>query len=125
MTHLFMLTYGEVDKLRKFITNCQAQSYPYIYPGQPAGRLHMQVREIKLLDLVFPGDHLNEVLDDLGGFNDPKKYSWLIKLLRNRMGAKTVKHEPNFTHKFNSKFVTKMLIGYKDDAFMDNGRELL
>mgnify|MGYP001592748804 CR=1 FL=1 len=93
--HLYIATRGQKGKVDDFISDLQAQYFPYRYsPHDPMGFLQLGVRPLQLWELAFPEEHLQEVLATLNGspFNPkdyrrlPKVLSWIAGSVRKFMG---------------------------------------
>ena len=68
--HLFVLAEGVKPDLDRWINDLLAQYYDYdIHKGKPL-RIQLAVREVKLLDLVFPKPCLDEVLSTIAPYGE-------------------------------------------------------
>ena len=89
--HLYTLTRGIKHCVDQYVNDCQAQFFKY-----GAGMLQLSMRPIQLWEIVFPQEHLKEVLGTVCNGDYNKKYEKLWKAMRLMLGAKKL---PKFDYK--------------------------
>ena len=61
--HFYCIARGVKDPLERWINDLLAQYYPYKFDkDKPPGILQLAVREIKLLEIVYPEEHHENVM---------------------------------------------------------------
>ena len=89
--HLYVLARANLPRMERWVNDLLAQYYPYKFrkdfknPNEPImqGLLQMSVRPIQLYELVFPQDHLKDVLETVYPYHktNPKMAFMLRKML--------------------------------------------
>lgn len=136
--HLRVLVNGTVEMVDKWKRDLAAFGLPYKHKT-PEGKiktgvLQMGVRTVELIDLVFPEDQLDTVLQmvkptvstywTLDG--KKQRHPWLERLLK--WGSKAMKLTPipeykPMPHWFDKPFVTVHGIGIQQDEYDKDGIE--
>jgi len=134
--HLYIATRGQKDRVDNMINDLQAIYYPY--KGGPHSKpgedmVQLGVRPWQFWEIVFPKEHLNEILATIGGnkFNVKdrrplaKCFAFLVKL-KKFMGLKSVPEIPANTPRrlIRREYVDVKHIGIKEDEY-DGSTELI
>ena len=121
--HLYVLARGNKDRVDRWVNDCLARYYPYKYSNkEPPGLLQLSVRPIQLYEIVFPKNHLNDVLSFTYPLDFPITRNY-VKAIRKILGLKKINMngiKPNPL--VNSRDVAVTGIGIKEDSFK-NGIE--
>ena len=136
--HLFVLTRGHQDWVKRWANDLAAQYFPYNIPQDVSGtnlkagtiaQVQLAVRPIQLFELVMPEPCLGEVCHSLWPTNiDHTKYDKKLWLLRKILGAQPVpKFDENLPARIiNNQFVACYPVGIKPDKFNEiDGHEEL
>ena len=134
--HLRVLVNGTVEQVDKWKRDLAAQSVPW-GEAKDGLRTYFQlgVRTIELIDIVFPEEHLNAILNIVkpchdGMYVDNKKtrYPWLLKF--KKMLGKIMRLDPipeykSIPHWLDKEVVAVHGIGLKKDLRDKDGKEFL
>ena len=119
--HLYVLARGIKPNLDKFVNDLLAQYLPYRFGPEKGmvGQIQLGVRPIELLEIAFPKESLDQVLemvwpyDETGGIH--KYVSFIRKLIP---GLKDIPPRPKkakFTPRVYRKSVSVLGLGIKED----------
>jgi len=130
--HLYLVTRGIKDRTDRWVNDCLARYYDYKcgeVAGKPiVGRLQLSMRPIQLYEVVFPEEHLNQVISDLqpyGGYGLQEGFiKKLVSLLRRMLKLEDIPKGilPNNTSVF-SEGVDVFCVGMKKDKMIPVKRE--
>ena len=125
--HFYCITRGVKPNVDRFISDLQAQYYPFKY--QNSNLIQMGVRPIQLWELVFPKESMNEVLAtcNICPPNLTSSQAKLAALMRLCLKAKKIPEIPKDTPRrivFN-KDIEVTPIGIKEDKMHEDGHECL
>ena len=131
--HLYCITRGIKQDVDRFISNLEAQYFPYNVrlPGSDEiqkAAVQLSMRPIQLWEIVFPKEHLDEVRTLMKGVESIERLNRPIEeaMLRKAVGAKKLPktYTPvpgRIIHKQN---VEIKEIGYKEDEIKDGVERL-
>ena len=139
--HLYAITRGIKHEVDRFINDMQAQYYRAINPRvakalgvDPTIPVWTQfaMRPVQLWEMVFPAEHLNEVLATVttGERDLTTKQNALFAGFRKMLGAKKIPKIEGDLTKMPQRIVYKQnmechLIGIKEDSVQEDGSEML
>jgi hypothetical protein len=84
--HLYVLARGQADRMQRWINDLNAQYLPFKHPAlKKEGKIQLSVREMKLLEICFPEEQLDEVLKIVRPQQN-LPYFRLIRVLRRFLG---------------------------------------
>ena len=135
--HLRVLVNGTVEQVDKWKRDLAAQSVPFGEKDKDNLQTYFQlgVRTIELIDIVFPEEHLNAILnivkpckDHMYGDGKKIRYPWLNKfkkMLGKIMRLDSIPDYKPIPHWLDKDFVAVHGIGLKKDLRDKDGKELL
>jgi len=117
--HLIVVAEGAKIWIEKFINDLSAM---WLYPKERDEKIQLAVREIKLLDLVFPESCRDQVLAALNPEkpedNRPaKRFHTIISWLRRFLKLKPVKFDIQPSNEIYKPFVRVIPVGIKEDSY--------
>jgi len=126
--HLYILARGHKDKIERWENDLLARYYPYEHEkGKPKGLLQLSVREVKIYEIVFPEEHMEEILQTIKpkDYGKVGKYRKLINFFAKILGLEKVpEYTPDNKFRVFNDAVGIHAIGIKRDEFK-NGIEFL
>ncbi|RLJ03631.1 MAG: hypothetical protein DRP11_00100 [Candidatus Aenigmatarchaeota archaeon] len=124
--HLIVVAEGAKIWIEKFINDLSAM---WLYPKERDEKVQLAVREVKLLDLVFPESCKDQVLAALGLENpednkEIKRFHTVISWLRRFLKLKPVKCNVPPSHEIYKPFVRVIPVGIKEDSYVKGLEQL-
>ena len=123
--HLIVLSEGVGMWLRKWIADLEAQRFMWKCPDGKERSLNLAVREVKLLDIVFPREQFKNVLSLVQPYDSIGKWENYITLIRKALGLKRITLGVTTSNKVFRQFVRVCGIGVKEEFNDENGIEIL
>lgn len=135
--HLRVIVNGSVHDVDKWKRDLAAHALPYEYEkGKPKGMLQIGVRTMELIDITFPEEHLQTMLNIVKPsdniYVDPKtkkpRYKWLERLIKWSRKVMVLEPIPEYTrvpHYLDSPHVAVHAVGIKKDLYDENDIELI
>lgn len=139
--HLRVLVNGTLDYVQKWKNDLASIWFNYEYKkGEPKGAFQLGVRTIEIVDLVFPEECLDTVLDivqpqtsmykvkDGAIYNKTKRYPWLERFINLMRKAMKLEKVPTKEYKQNIRHMDQVAvhaIGIKKDLRDKDGIEQL
>ena len=130
--HLYILTRGIKDRVDRWVEDMSAQYFPYQskkkFPEAKDnwGHVQLAMRPIQLWEVVFPKDHLQDVMNMCWDSNPEMiwKYKPGLMVFKTMLGAKSIpKMEVKPRRIVRKQFVAPYPIGTKEDNDDENGNE--
>ena len=89
--HLYLLTRGIKHDVDRFINDLQAQYFPMDYNGSPIFA-QLGVRPVQLLEIIFPKEHLQCVMNTLwdGAISARHEFKMPLSILRRTLKLKKI-----------------------------------
>lgn len=124
--HFSFLTRGAKDAVDKFINDLQAQYFPMENEKQKV-YTQLIVRPVQLWEVIFPEEHLDEVLNTIQPGVFHKFYEKYFGILRKIIKFDKIPKERAHTRRrlIYNKNIEIVPIGIKKDKRNENGTELL
>lgn len=125
--HLYVVARGQIDMLNRYINDLSARYYKYRYKkGVPKGDIQLAVRPVQLLEIVFPEEHLQDILAVVPVV-DTKRLKPFTKTLRKLLKLKPVPERKRTDMIISSvhRHVALHGIGIKEDEKDKDGIEML
>lgn len=125
--HLLVTIRGHMDVVNRFVNDLMAQYLPFKYAkDKKPGALQLAVRPIRLYEIVFPEEHLNEVLAMVQPYDGTKMEKRLAYGLRKLLRLKALPKKPvPKSHRVYKRFCSVTGIGLKDDEKGEDGVQKL
>jgi hypothetical protein len=125
MTHLLVAVRGQRDRINNWENDLLARYNDYEFKKGEKGALQLGVRPVRLYEIVFPENKLQETLSLVNpGASWNEKYNKYFNWIRKLLGLKKIPEYQRVNYPHNI-FVEVVGIGIKDDRKDADGIELL
>ena len=131
--HLFAIFRGRKDNVTRAINDLNGKWLPFEHKTHGKGHLNIMANPVQLVEIIFPREHLDCVVNTLGGEKAlqgqestkylKKYFNWFRKFAK----LKPIKDidEKTLQLPINKEHVEIIGLGIKDDKDFDDGTEYI
>ena len=123
--HLYVIARGMRHNVAKWCNDVEAIYVPYTTWDGKEIMTHVQVREIKLLEIAFPEKQMKEVLPRIHPYNDYRINDSLIRLMRKLLRLEPIPVIVNPNKMIPRRWVHIIPIGMRRDQKHEYGDDYL